>query len=140
MRSSNRSVLESQWFWLMTRILLAVVFLSSGLAKLLDFEGGLAEMRNAGLSPAALYNVLTIIVLLSGSALLLLDRAMLFAASILTTFLVLTIIVVHHFWSLPEHKAMPALYIALEHVSVIGGLFAAAIVSRLRSRLSATEI
>lgn len=36
---SIHSMLESRWFWLLTRILLAVVFLSSGLAKVLDFDG-----------------------------------------------------------------------------------------------------
>lgn len=133
---SIHSMLESRWFWLLTRILMAVVFLSSGLAKLLDFDGGITEMTRAGLAPAALFNWLTIITLLGGSILMLLDRAVWLAAAALATFLLLTIVIVHHFWSLPEPQAISSMHIALEHVSLIGGLFAAAIVSRLRKRLA----
>ncbi|AVJ29252.1 DoxX family protein [Achromobacter spanius] len=133
---SIHSMLESRWFWLLTRVLLAVVFLSSGLAKLIDFEGGITEMTRAGLAPAALFNWLTIITLLGGSILLLLDRAVWLAASALATFLLLTIVIVHHFWSLPGQAATSSMHIALEHVSLIGGLLAAAIVSRLRKRLA----
>lgn len=132
---SIHAMLESRWFWLLTRILLAVVFLSSGLAKLLDFEGGITEMTRAGLAPATLFNWLTIITLLSGSILLLLDRAVWLAAAALATFLLLTVVIVHHFWSLPGQAAISSMHIALEHVSLIGGLFAAAIASRLRSLL-----
>lgn len=46
------TVLDSNWLWLLARLLLSVIFLSSGLAKLLDTEGSLAEMRAAGLHPA----------------------------------------------------------------------------------------
>ncbi|VDZ78954.1 Uncharacterised protein [Salmonella bongori] len=32
------TVLDSNWLWLLARLLLSVIFLSSGLAKLLDTE------------------------------------------------------------------------------------------------------
>lgn len=128
-------VLDSRGLWVIARILLAVVFLSSGLAKLIDFEGGLAEMRAAGLYPAGLFNIATALVLLCGSLLVLLDRALWLGAGALAVFLLLTIVVVHRFWALPEPQAMTALYWALEHVSLMGGLMATAIASRLRRRL-----
>ncbi len=139
MRNIVDSILASRGFWLLARILLAVVFVSSGLAKLLDFEGGMAEMRKAGLAPEALFNAATIALLLGGSALLLLDRALWLGAAALAVFLALTIAIVHRFWALPEPQAMLALYVALEHVSVIGGLFAAAVASHLRTRLQAAR-
>ena len=134
MRSFVETVLDSRWLWLASRILLAVVFLSSGLAKLLDFQGGMAEMGAAGLTPEWLFNIATIVTLLGGAALLLLDRAVWLAAGVLTIFLLLTIVVVHHFWALPKEQAMPSLYVAMEHLSVIGGLMAAAIASHVRRR------
>lgn len=127
--------LDSRWLWIVARILLAVVFLSSGLAKLLDFQGGLAEMRAAGLEPDWLFNIATIAVLLGGSILLLLDRALALGIGALAVFLVLTILVVHRFWALPQPQAQAAMFWALEHISLVGGLVAAAIASRLRRRL-----
>ncbi len=135
MRNIVDTTLDSRWLWIGARVLLAVVFLSSGLAKLLDFQGGLAEMRAAGLEPDWLFNIATIAVLLGGSVLLLLDRALWLGAGALAVFLLLTILVVHHFWALPEAQARTAMFWALEHVSLIGGLVAAAIASRLRRKL-----
>lgn len=135
MRTFIDNALDSRWLWITARILLAVVFLSSGLAKLIDFQGGLAEMRAAGLEPDWLFNIATIVVLLGGSVLLLLDRALWLGAGALALFLLLTIAVVHRFWALPEPQAKEAMFWALEHTTVVGGLIAAAIASRLRRRL-----
>ncbi|TBV06947.1 DoxX family protein [Stutzerimonas kirkiae] len=135
MRSYIDNALDSRWLWITARILLAVVFLSSGLAKLIDFQGGLAEMRAAGLEPDWLFNIATIVVLLGGSVLLLLDRALWLGSGALALFLLLTIVVVHRFWALPEPQAKEAMFWALEHTTVVGGLIAAAIASRLRRRL-----
>lgn len=135
MRNIVDKTLDSRWLWIGARVLLAVVFLSSGLAKLLDFQGGLAEMRAAGLEPDWLFNIATIAVLLGGSALLVLDRALWLGTGALAVFLLLTILVVHHFWALPEAQARTAMFWALEHVSLVGGLVAAAIASRLRRQL-----
>lgn len=121
------AALESRWLWLLARLLLSVVFLSSGLAKLIDFSGGLAEMRAAGLQPDWLFNLATAAVLLLGAVLLLLGRWVWLAAGMLSVFLLLSIAVVHRFWSLPEPQARQALFFALEHATVIGGLLAAAI-------------
>lgn len=124
--------LKNGWTWLAARIFLSVVFFSSGLAKLLDFQGGMSEMQQAGLEPEWLFNLATIVTLLGGSVLLLIDKAVWLAAGILSGFLLLSIIIVHHFWSLPQAQMMPSLYVALEHLSVIGGLLAASIASRFR--------
>ena len=132
MQRQMEAVLESPWLWLVARVLIVVVFASSGLAKLVDFEGGIAEMRQAGLEPAWLFNVLVIAVLLLSTVLILLDRALWLGAAALSIFLALTIVVVHHFWSLPEQQAMLSMFFALEHLSVIGGLIAVAIASHLR--------
>ncbi|MFU1998077.1 DoxX family protein [Bordetella avium] len=135
MRNIVDTTLDSRWLWIGARVLLAVVFLSSGLAKLLDFQGGLAEMRAAGLEPDWLFNIATIAVLLGGSVLLVLDRVLWLGTGALAVFLLLTILVVHHFWALPEAQARTAMFWALEHVSLIGGLVAAAIASHLRRQL-----
>ena len=126
-------VLQSSWLWFIARLCLAVVFIASGAAKLIDFQGGVAEMRGAGLEPARLFNIAVAALMLAGSILILADRAVWLAAAALAVFLALTIFIVHAVWRLPEPQARLALFFALEHVSVIGGLFAAAIASHYRA-------
>lgn len=128
-------MLESKTLWLIARLLLCVVFVSSGLAKLIDFNCGVAEMAQAGLEPAAFYNVVVALTLLGGSVLLLTGHFVWLGAGVLGVFLFLTILVVHRFWALPEQQAKIALFWALEHISVIGGLMAAAIAGHFHSLL-----
>jgi len=132
-----QSTLESNGLWWLARLCLVVVFVSSGLAKLIDIDGGMSEMRAAGLEPALLFNLVVAVTLLSGALLILLDRLVWLGAGALAVFLALTIIVVHTFWNLPEPEATVSMFFALEHVSLIGGLIATAIASYLRQQLIA---
>lgn len=127
-------ILDSKALWIVARILLVVIFLSSGLAKLIDFEGGLAEMRSAGLYPPVFFNVVTIMTLLTGSLLILMNRWVWLASGALSVFMLLTILIVHTFWSNPVEGFEVALFFALEHMTVIGGLIMAAIVSRMKEK------
>ncbi|MGV8202782.1 multidrug efflux RND transporter inhibitory subunit MexG, partial [Pseudomonas aeruginosa] len=47
----------------------------------------------------------------------------------------LTILIVHPFWSKTGVEAKLAMFFALEHIAVIGGLIATAIASAQRQRL-----
>lgn len=132
-------VTASNGLWWVARILLVVVFVLSGLAKLIDFNGGMEEMQNAGLEPAALFNIAVALTLLAGSLLILLDRFLWLGAGALATFLLLTILVVHRFWSLPEPQATLSMYFAFEHISLIGGLVTAAIASHFRKQYLVLE-
>jgi len=132
-----QSTLESNGLWWLARLCLVVVFVSSGLAKLIDIDGGMSEMRAAGLEPALLFNLVVAVTLLSGALLILLDRLVWLGAGALAVFLALTIIVVHTFWNLPESEATVSMFFALEHASLIGGLIATAIASHLRQQLIA---
>lgn len=89
------TALDSYWLWLLARLCLMVIFISSGLAKLFDIEGSLAEMRAAGLHPAWLFNLASAAVLLTGSVLILLNRWVWLGAGMLSVFLILTIAIVH---------------------------------------------
>lgn len=135
-RLQFQKIMESKTLWWMARLLLSVVFVSSGLAKLIDFDGGVAEMTQAGLEPAAFYNIAVALTLLGGSALLFMGRFVWLGAGMLGVFLMLTILVVHRFWALPEPQAKLALFWALEHVSVIGGLMAAAIAGHFHATMN----
>ncbi len=115
--------LESNWLWLTARICLALMFVASGLAKLFDYQASLEEMRAAGLEPAWLFNIATAVTLLAGSALVLLDRKLWLGAGALAVFLLLTILIVHTFWSKTGVEAKLAMFFALEHRRVVPRVF-----------------
>jgi transmembrane protein len=77
-----------------------------------------------------LMNILTIVTQLGGSLLIILNRWTWLGAGALAVFTVLTIPLVHHFWSLPEPDATKAFHTATEHISVIGALMLVSILSR----------
>jgi transmembrane protein len=113
----------------LARIVLTFPFWGSGLAKLIDFQGGVAEMAMFGLNPPVVFNIATIIVQLGGSALIIANRAAWLGAGALAVFTALTIPLVHHFWSLEGPRAIVAFHTATEHVGMIGALILAAILA-----------
>lgn len=126
-------LLQSRLFYLFARIVLTFVFWGAGLSKLIDFQGGTAEMAFFGLEPAAPTNALVVATLLVGSALVILDRYAWLGCGMLAVFTALTIPLVHHFWSMEGEAAIAHFHTATEHVSVIGALMVMAILSRRTS-------
>jgi transmembrane protein len=123
-------LLDQTWFAVLARIILTFAFWGSGLAKLIDFKGGVAEMAMFNLPHPELINILTIIVQLGGSLLIIINRWTWLGAGALAVFTLLTIPLVHHFWSLPEPRATQAFHTATEHITVIGALMLVSILSR----------
>ena len=98
-------LLDQTWFAVLARIVLTFAFWGSGLAKLIDFQGGVAEMAMFNLPNPTLMNILTIITQLGGSLLIILNRWTWLGAGALAVFtLLLTIPLVHHFWSMPNRR------------------------------------
>lgn len=116
------------------RVVLTFPFWGSGLAKLIDFPGGVGEMRMFGLEPAVLFNIATIIVQLGGSALIISRRWVWLGAGALGVFTALTIPLVHAFWRLPEPQATTSFHTATEHIGMIGALVLVSILAAVRPR------
>ena len=123
-------LLDQSWFALLARIVLTFAFWGSGLAKLINFQEGVAEMAMFSLPNPTLMNILTIITQLGGSLLIIINRWTWLGAGALAVFTALTIPLVHRFWSLPQPKATEAFHTATEHITVIGSLILVAILSR----------
>jgi transmembrane protein len=121
---------SSTWFGYLARIVLTFGFWGSGLSKLIDFQGGVAEMAQFGLEPAVAFNIATIITQLVGSALIILNRWTWLGAGALGVFTALTIPLVHHFWTMEEPFRTMEFYVVMEHISLIGGLMVVAWKSR----------
>lgn len=123
-------ITSATWFGYLARIVLTFMFWASGLAKLIDFQGGVAEMSQFGLEPAVLFNIATIITQLGGSALIILNRWTWLGAGALAVFTALTIPIVHTFWAMEEPIRTIEFYVVMEHITVIGALMVVAWKSR----------
>lgn len=127
------NLLSATWFGYLARIVLTFMFWASGVAKLIGFDTGVAEMQHFGLEPAWLYNLATIIVQLGGSILIIANRWTWLGAGALAVFTALTIPIAHNFWALPEPQATMEFYVVMEHISVIGSLMVVAYASIRKS-------
>jgi transmembrane protein len=128
------TLLRAAWFGYVARIVLTFMFWSSGLAKLIDFNVGLGEMAHFGLEPAWLFNIATIIVVLGGSLLIVLDRWAWLGAGALAVFTVLTIPIAHRFWAMEEPFRTMEFHVVMEHLTVIGALMVVAYASATRKK------
>lgn len=127
------SPLRSIWFPVLARIVLTYMFWASGVAKLIDFQGGMGEMSHFGLEPAVLFNIATIIVQIGGSALIILNRWTWLGAGALAIFTALTIPLAHSFWTMDEPFRTIEFYVVMEHISIIGALMVVAYASARKS-------
>ncbi|WLR95979.1 DoxX family protein [Shinella sumterensis] len=120
------SITGSRAFGLLARLVLTSMFWLSGIAKLADFSGGVAEMAHFGLEPPALFNIATAVVQLVGSALIIANRWTWLGAGMLAVFTALTIPIAHNFWTMEEPMRTVEFYVVMEHITVIGALMVVA--------------
>lgn len=112
------------------RIALTFPFWISGVLKLVDFEAGVAEMAGFGLEPAHIFNVATVVTQLAGSLLIIFGAYVWLGAGVLGVFTGLTVFLVHRFWIITEEPFRTiALHTSAEHIGIIGGLLAIAILA-----------
>jgi transmembrane protein len=123
-------LLDAAWFGYAARAALTFMFWASGFAKLMDFPGGVAEMQQFGLNPPALFNLATLVVQLAGSALIIFNVYAWLGCGMLAVFTALTIPIAHNFWAMQEPMRTVEFYVVMEHLTVIGALGLAAILSR----------
>lgn len=114
-----------------SRILLTFFFWMAGIFGLFNFGIIVQEMIAVGLPVPTLFAVGTILCQLGGSALVISDRSGYgwVGAMLLIIFTLLTIPLGHPFWKFSEPKRTQEFHIALEHITVIGGLMMSMLLS-----------
>lgn len=115
------------------KVVLTFVFWMAGLFGLFNFKVIVQEMVDVNLPYPRLFAVATIATQLAGSLLIITNAGGLgwLGAGWLAIFLLLTIPLGHPFWKFDEPKRTHEFHIALEHVTVVGGLMLAGILSVL---------
>jgi uncharacterized membrane protein YphA (DoxX/SURF4 family) len=116
-------------FGLTLRAALASPFLASGLFKLSDWNAGLAEFAALALWVPEITLVAVIATQICGSLLLLTQRWAWLGAGMLAIFTVIATIIAHPFWLLQGAEFTRQLTTFLEHVAIVSGLGAAAILA-----------
>ncbi len=111
------------------RLALASAFLTSGVTKLLNFDGALAEAAALGLSPPALVAASVILTQIGGAALFLSQRWCWLGAGILAGFTLLATLIAHPFWTFDGADRERQTATFLEHIGLIGGFLAAALLA-----------
>jgi transmembrane protein len=117
-----RSITSASWFGFIARVLLTLMFWSSGIPKLIDFHGTIGEMTEFGLNPPVLFAIGTIAVQIGGSLLVILNRWTWLGAGALGVFTAMTIPLAHNFWAMQEPMRTSEFYVVMEHLSIIGAM------------------
>ena len=113
---------QSSFFAFFARIFLAVLFVVSGWGKLTGFEGAVGYVASNGLPVPQIFTALTILVELGGGILLILGLFSRLVAFIMAGFALLTIVVVHHFWTMTDADMMMIQIQAMKNLAIAGGL------------------
>ena len=120
------NITGSRVFGFLARTILTSMLWLSGIAKLADFNAGVAEMAHFGLEPATGFNIAVAITQLVGSALIIANRWTWLGAGMLAVFTALTIPIAHNFWTMQEPIRTIEFYVVMEHITVIGALMVVA--------------
>lgn len=112
---------------LVARILMAIVFLASGIEKSLSFSDALDEFAKARLPFLRLTVVTTIIFHLVASVCLIVGWFVLEMAAALAVFTFLATIRVHDFWNMQGEERLVRSRIALANLALVGGLLLLAV-------------
>ena len=113
------------------RVLLTSAYWVSGLTKLLNFKGALAEETSFHLRPPALFAGITIFVQLVGSALVIADYMLWLGAGMLAVFTLAAMIVAYPFWRVAPAQRMMTFTSFCEHLGLIASFMLATLVSTL---------
>ncbi|OWY30024.1 DoxX family protein [Herbaspirillum robiniae] len=104
------------------RILLASLFVISGIFKIIGFNGTVGYFTSLGLPVPTIAVLVTILVEVGGGLLLMTGRGVKPVALIIALFTVGATLSAHHFWTLDGAAAQAQLTHFLKNVSIIGAL------------------
>jgi len=111
---------------LVGRILLGLIFVLSGFAKISGFEGTAGYIGSKGLPMPQLLAALTIVVELGGGLALMAGFFTRQAVVALAGFSLLTALVFHNFWAAPQAEQMMQQINFMKNLAIAGGMLVVA--------------
>ncbi len=107
---------------LLGRILIALLFIPAGWAKITGFAGTAGYIASMGLPLPTVAAALAIVIELGGGLLLLVGYKTRWAALALLVFLIVAAFVFHPFWNVPADQAMNTAINFWKNVAIMGGV------------------
>ena len=107
---------------LIGRALLALIFLGSGISKIMDWAGNLEYMRGQGIPFAPLLLALAVVVEIIGGLSVLTGTLARPGALLLFGYLAIVTVVMHDFWELSGPPRQVQMVNFLKNLSILGGL------------------
>ncbi len=118
---------------LAARILLAQIFVISGINKIFNWSGTAKYMASKGLPLIPLLLALAIAFELIGAGLLIANYKPHIGAILLIVFLVIVTPIFHNFWAVPPKQQKLQMIMFLKNLSILGGLLLFAIPKKEKS-------
>jgi putative oxidoreductase len=107
---------------LVGRILMALIFLSSGYSKVTGFERTAGYIASKGLPAPSLLAVGAAILELGAGVMLVVGWRARWAAAALFVFTALAALFFHNFWAMPAEQAGNQMIHFMKNISILGGL------------------
>ena len=118
----GRAVSAARWIHLAGRGLVALVFLSAGIGKLMALHGTAAYIRSKGLPAAPFLAVAAAVLEITAGAFVATGLRARAAAMILAAFLVVVTAIFHNPWGLPAAEAQAQAQQVFKNLAILGGL------------------
>ncbi|PKO64991.1 MAG: DoxX family protein [Betaproteobacteria bacterium HGW-Betaproteobacteria-16] len=109
---------------LVSRLLLAALFLPAGLSKIGGFEGTAGYIASVGLPMPTVGAAVAIAVEVLGAVALILGLGTRWAALALAAFTLVASFFFHNFWAMPAEQQMMQQLMFMKNIGVVGGLLA----------------
>lgn len=116
------------------RVMIAVLFIVSGIGKIMRWSGTLGYMQSKGLPATEVLLVLTIVLELGAGLGLLFDRLLAPAALLLAAFCLASGVIFHNFWTFEAAQAPNQMNHFLKNIALAGALVVIAATPRVRDR------
>ncbi len=107
---------------LVGRILIAVIFLLSGIGKIGSFTGTAGFMASKGVPMTDLLLVITIFIELGSAIMLILGWKARLAAAVLFLWMIPVTLTFHNFWAAPADQQMIQQIMFLKNLAMMGGM------------------
>jgi putative oxidoreductase len=107
---------------LLGRILIALIFLLSGVGKVTGFAGTAGYMASKGMPMVDLLLVITIVIELGGALLIIVGFKARLAALAMFVWMIPVTFIFHNFWAVPADQAMIQQIMFMKNLSIMGGM------------------